>query len=929
MKKWFISFVVILAVAAAGGLFWLKREKVPLYLAVETPPAPALSPAEALAGFTLAPGFAVELVAAEPLVVDPVAMAWDEAGRLFVVEMRGFMPDTEGTGEDKPIGRVVMLLDDDGDGQMDRSEVFLDALVLPRAVAVVNEGLLVAEPPNLWLCPDIQGKTRCENRRKVADYATDHEQVSMEHLENGLLLALDNWIYNAKSERRFRFDKGELQVEKTLARGQWGISQDNQGRLYYNTNSNFLSGDYFPGHSLDGVSAGLGEQVSIDDEVFSIRVNTGVNRAYIDGVLREDGRLKSPTAVSGLAVYRGGQFSSEYSQDIFVPEPAANAIVQLRASLDDFEVKAEHVTYPDKSWGQREFFTSTDERFRPVDLKVGPDGALYVIDMYRGIIQHKTFLTDELKAQIKARGLDKPLGQGRIWRVVQSSAPRLNTPDLASASSEELIEALGHEIPWVRDTAQRLLAAKPDAVEGLKDSVVNSHKPLAAVHALWALEARQALDAAVTMAAIERGQAALTRQALRAGGHVLSRDQLLGLPASVNEDTASALAWLNALAAHNAHPEVQQRLLAELHAHGDNVYRREAAVRGSRGAELAILARFLTNELAANKANEAALKDLVASAYLGQGQQAAEQAEQELMTLLDQIEAQQGDKVWRQLAMLGGLKKAARAIDEPFKLSAAPGLFTDKTLAGDDPLWLARVEARRAFTWPGDEMAGGKEPLTGQQAALLEKGQAFYRHCASCHGDKGQGVAGLAPELAGSQWVTGPVEWLTRIVLDGMQGEIEVNGKIWNGVMPGHRQFPGLDAETLTGLLIHLRRLGSNAADAPSVEQVSGIKALPARTTPWTAASIREVPYASPLDKYTGKYKISFITFTFSIEDGQLVAAAPMYGNTVLDKVGEHRFASTQGGETLEFRFEVDKQGDVDALYIVRGGAENRVEKIK
>lgn len=929
MKKWFVSFAVILGIVAAAVSFWQTREKVPVYLAVETPPAPALTPVEALAGFTLAPGFSVELVAAEPLVVDPVAMAWDESGRLFVVEMRGFMPDTEGTGEDKPIGRVVMLLDENGDGQMDRSEVFLDGLVLPRAVAVVNEGLLVGEPPNLWLCPDIQGKSRCENKRKVADYATDYERVSMEHLENGLMQGLDNWLYNAKSERRFRFFNGELQVEKTLARGQWGISQDNQGRLYYNTNSNFLTGDYFPGHSLNGVSAGLGEQISIDDEVFSIRVNTGVNRAYLDGVLRDDGRLKAPTAVSGLAVYRGGQFPSDYWQDIFVPEPAANAIVQLRAGLNEFSVKAEHVTYPDRHWGQREFFASTDERFRPVDLKVGPDGALYVIDMYRGIIQHKAFLTDELKAQIKARGLEKPLGQGRIWRITHTESPQLKAPNLALASVEQRIAALGHSTPWVRDTAQRLLGADANAVQPLKMLVADASNQLAVVHALWALEAQQVLDADTVVKAIERKQNIVTRQALRAGGRLLDIDQLLGLSAEDLGDTASALAWLNALTSHNQHMAVQHRLLQQLQAHGQDVFRREAVVRASAGVELAILEQLLSLALTQTAANQAALRDLVAGAYMSQRAAAAGQGTDKLIALLAQINAQREDKQWRQIAMLEGLKKAARSFDEPLMLDQAPALFTDKSLAGDDPLWLARIDARRAFTWEGDEMAGGKAPLTGEQVALLEKGKAFYSHCASCHGDKGQGVAGLAPELAGSQWVTGPVEWLTRIVLDGMQGEIEVNGKIWNGVMPGHRQFPGLDAETLTGLLIHLRRLGSNAADAPTIAQVSEILSLPARNSPWTAKSIREVPYASPLDKYLGKYKISFITFTFSIQDGQLVAAAPMYGDTVLKNIGEHRFMADQGGEALEFRFEVDKQGNVDALYIVRGGAENRVEKVK
>lgn len=927
MKKWLIALVVVLLVAA--GLFIaLNREKVPLYLSLDTPPAPALTPEEALKGFSLAPGFSIELVAAEPLVVDPVAMAWDAAGRLFVVEMRGFMPDAYGDGEDQAVGRVVMLLDDDDDGVMDRSEVFLDHLVMPRAVAVVNEGLLVGEPPNLWLCPDIQGKTRCENRRKVGDYATDHESVSMEHLENGLMPALDNWLYNSKSDRRFRFADDVLQVEKTLPRGQWGIAQDNQGRLYYNSNSNFLSGDYFPAHTSDGASRGLSEQISTNDEVFSIRVNPGVNRAYLDGVLRKDGRLKSPTAVSGLTVYRGGQFPNTYWQDIFVPEPAANAVVQLRASLDEFEVSAEHLTYPDKRWGEREFFASSDERFRPVDLKVGPDGALYVIDMYRGIIQHKEFLTDELRNQILERGLDKPLGQGRIWRIVHDSSPRHRVPDVSGAATSDLLMMLSSDIAWRRETAQRLLIDRPDAATGLRELVVQG-KPLAAVHALWALEGQGRLDDEIVAAALARNDAAIARQALRAGKPVVRMGTLLSVSDELLQDTASALAWLDALQSFNSEEAVRQALLDQMLGNGDKVYRRDAIVRSSRGIELLMLASVLGSEsLAPELGGSEILKDLTASAYLTEINN-PESANTSLPLLLQSIEELSGDKQWQQIAMLAGLADAAQRVDKPFNLQSAPGIFSDKSLSGDDPLWVARLAARKAFTWPGDELASGRVPLTGEQTALLARGQSFYRNCANCHGDKGQGVAGLAPELAGSEWVTGPVEWLTRIVLDGMHGEIEVKGKVWNGVMPAHRQFPDLDAETLTGLLIHLRRLGSNRASTPTLAQVSEIMALPPRKSPWTAAALREVPFATSLDRFIGKYKISFVTFTFSVEDGQLFAKAPMYGSTALEQIDETRFVAAQGGEALEFRFETKDSGEIDALYIVRGESENRVEKVK
>ena len=232
--------VTVLQIAPAHAQQENPDAGIPLYLSLDTPPAPVLSPEEALDAFATAPGFNIELVAAEPLVEDPVAITWDEDGRLYVAEMRGFMPDAFGTGQTAPVGMVVRLTDADEDGRLDRREVLLDALVLPRAIAVVNAGLLVGEPPDLWLCPTATGRSAdidCAARKRIGDYG-DPASNSVEHDENGLLPGLDNWLYNAKSARRLRLLGGELEVEETLFRGQWGIAQDDDGRLYYNTNSN-------------------------------------------------------------------------------------------------------------------------------------------------------------------------------------------------------------------------------------------------------------------------------------------------------------------------------------------------------------------------------------------------------------------------------------------------------------------------------------------------------------------------------------------------------------------------------------------------------------------------------------------------------------------------------------------------------------------
>ena len=324
---------LILTILAIAPVYLFASE--PLYKTLDTPPAPELTPEEALAGFSLAPNFEIELVAAEPLVEDPVAITWDEDGLMYVVEMRGYMPDAFGNGKDEPVGIVAQLEDLDGDGVYDERVVLLDALVLPRALAVVNEGLLVGEPPNLWLCPRAtEGKERidCSKKKRLGVFGS--VEANVEHDENGMLLGIDNWFYNAKSNRRIRLKNGRVESEPTLLRGQWGITSNNSGTLYYNTNSNLLMGDLYDAQPAieagNSAAAGLSIEVSKNDQLYAVRVNTGVNRAYVPGVLREDGRLNKPTSASGMAFYRGDQFPSTYMGDMFITEPAANALVHMK-----------------------------------------------------------------------------------------------------------------------------------------------------------------------------------------------------------------------------------------------------------------------------------------------------------------------------------------------------------------------------------------------------------------------------------------------------------------------------------------------------------------------------------------------------------------------------------------------------------------------
>jgi glucose/arabinose dehydrogenase len=458
---------------------------------MDVPPAPALSPKQQKQTFRIAPGFKIELVAAEPQIVDPVAIRWDAAGRLWAVEMRGFMPNVKGEGEQKPVGKIAVLEDKNGDGYFESRTTFLDHLVMPRAVALVEGGVLVAEPPNLWYCRDTDGDLKSDKKTKVAKYA---KQGPVEHTENGLRRTIDNWLHNAKSNRKFRFDlvdgKPRIIEKKTKFRGQWGIAQDSYGRLYHNNNSAYLPG-----------------VVSAHD-VHTIRVNPGINRGYQPQMLKDDGRLKRPTAVSGQVIYRGDQFPKRFREDAFVPEPGGNVMAYF--DLKEREGKGkrprgEHIVWGDPDWGHREFLASKDERFRPVNVENGPDGAMYVVDMYRGILQHKVYVTKKyLKPQILARGLDEPVGLGRIWRIVSTKTDqRKHIPNLYEKSSQKLVELLNHRNGWHRDWAQRLLIRRNDqsVAPDLRALAKNGDWPIARLHAFWTLQGMGKLNAEVMDAA--------------------------------------------------------------------------------------------------------------------------------------------------------------------------------------------------------------------------------------------------------------------------------------------------------------------------------------------------------------------------------------------------------------------------------------------
>ena len=480
--------------------------------------SPVLSPEKSLAVMEVEDGFEVQLVAAEPLISTPTAITFDDKGRIWVLEMEGYMPDTSGKGEDAPNGKIVILEDKNGDGIADNRKVFIDSLVLPRALCLVDDGILVASPPNLWY---IEIKNDRPGKKVLVDAAYT-SGTNVEHDANGLMRAMDNWIYSANAEKRYRKKGDHWLTEWTRFRGQWGITQDDYGRLFYNNNSQNLLGDYFlPATATGNINqrnrAGYNVKIVESNRVYPARPTPGVNRGYMKDILDDSLRLVNFTAACGPVIYRGGLFKEAYHNNAFVAEPSANLIKRNILEENGYIINGR------QAYAGKEFLTSIDERFRPVNLYNGPDGALYITDMYRGIIQHKFYLTDYLKKEISERSLSQPLNCGRIYKVVPKGASL--KPVVMPADPAKLVALLQSPNGWIRDKAQQMLADGKlrNAAPALRENLKKNDKPIPLIHSLWALEGMEVLQAGEVLPLLQNSNAHIRVQAITAIPSVVNK----------------------------------------------------------------------------------------------------------------------------------------------------------------------------------------------------------------------------------------------------------------------------------------------------------------------------------------------------------------------------------------------------------------------
>lgn len=448
-----------------------------------------------LEGFQIEPGFTLERIAAEPLIKDPVDLEFNERGEAMVLEMPGY------PFEDRQ-SRLLVLQDKNQDGIYDGSTVFAEGLQLANSFLPYQKGVLVAAPPYLlYLHDDDQNNVADQVDTLMGGFSTGN----LQHNYNALTYGLDNWIYAANGGndgkpywwgdtsstldlrgQDFRFHLETRTLERLgESSGGFGLGMDEYGRLFETHNLTHISTLVFPTRYFKGKE--FLEKTTLEN--VSNHEENGLARIYPIG--EQESRVNHPeqsgyfSGSCGITYYGGGALGEEYDHTVWVADVVLNLIHvdKIKAKGASFEAV--------RQLEKRDLLASKDRSFRPVNMTVGPDGAMYIVDIYRKVIEHPEWIPDDIE---KTLDLEAGKDQGQIYRINKGNARAF---DVAQFKTETgLVQALTHANQWVRKTAHRLLMEQKlgqTSMHGLK-GLLRDKNPLAKVHALHILAAQGILS---------------------------------------------------------------------------------------------------------------------------------------------------------------------------------------------------------------------------------------------------------------------------------------------------------------------------------------------------------------------------------------------------------------------------------------------------
>ena len=510
---------VLVGLGTLGVAFAYKEVPPPAKVVLP----PARSATESLAAIKVPDGLTLELVAAEPMVMDPIDVAWGADGRMWVVEMADYPLGIDGKG--KPGGRIRFLESTRGDGRYDKSTLFADGLRAPTSVMPWRNGVLVTSVPDILYLEDTDGDGRADRREKVF---TGLGEGNEQHLVNGLQWGLDGWLHMANGnsggkiafakggpaielgQRDFRIRPDDGAIELLAGASQYGRNRDDWGNWFGCNNSNPIWHFALEEHYLRRNPHLLPPSATIS--VASLPGAAPVfPRSATFARFNDPQGFNHFTSACGVMVYRDDLLGPDYAGNVFVCEPVHNLVHRELMRPVGTTFKGSRAPQEQTA----EFLASADNWSRFSSVRAGPDGALYVVDMYRLVIEHPKWIPDAWQKELGDLRVGEK--QGRIYRVRPKGVALRPVPRLAGATPTALVAALASPSGLVRDLAQQQLTwrQQKSAAPDLERLAASAALPQARAQALWTLRSLGVLSAEAVARALRDSDAGVRRQALR------------------------------------------------------------------------------------------------------------------------------------------------------------------------------------------------------------------------------------------------------------------------------------------------------------------------------------------------------------------------------------------------------------------------------